>query len=120
MGRQEELNRLIAQIRKQIPELNGVMIASTDGLSVAYDFPDTEAQQVAALAATAYGLGARVTEGAHLGELYEAVFRGSQGYLCVYEAGESMLVLSAPTSANLGLMRIEATARAAQIAEVFS
>lgn len=116
MSRHEELAHAVAGIRRSIPELTGVMIASQDGLPIAHDFPDTDAERVAAMAATALGLGQRVTERTDLGDLVESVFRGDDGYLVVYSTGDqAVLVLSGPTSSNLGLMRLEARAASARI-----
>ncbi|MFT8637742.1 MAG: roadblock/LC7 domain-containing protein [Pseudoclavibacter sp.] len=118
MSRQDDLSEVIAEIRRSIPELSGVMIASDDGLPVAHDFPAGEADQVAAMAATALGLGGRVAERTAIGSLAESVFRGRDGYLVVYPAGDSaVLVLAGPVQSNLGLMRIEARSAAAKIAE---
>jgi predicted regulator of Ras-like GTPase activity (Roadblock/LC7/MglB family) len=119
MSKQEELSRIVIDMRRSIPELHGVMIASVDGLSICHDFPEAEAEKVAAMAATALGLGKRITERTNLGGLQEAVVRGDYGYLVVYSAGESaVLVMSGPTNSNLGLMRIEARAASAQISQV--
>jgi predicted regulator of Ras-like GTPase activity (Roadblock/LC7/MglB family) len=101
MSKQEELARVIYDMRRSIPELHGVMIASTDGLSIAHDFPEAEAERT------------------NLGGLHEAVVRGDHGYLVVYAAGENaVLVMSGPTTSNLGLMRIEARAASAQVSKV--
>ncbi len=118
LSKSAELDRVILRVRRSIPELHGVMIASSDGLSVAHDFPDTESEQVAAMAATALGLGDRITHRTNLGQLEEAVVRGADGYLVVYPAGSAVLVMSAPVSSNLGLMRIEARAAAAEISQL--
>jgi predicted regulator of Ras-like GTPase activity (Roadblock/LC7/MglB family) len=119
VSKQEDLSRIITEMRRSIPELHGVMIASVDGLSIAHDFPEAEAERVAAMAATALGLGKRITERTNLGGLNEAVVRGDYGYLVVYAAGESaVLVMSGPTNSNLGLMRIEARAASAEISHV--
>lgn len=119
MSKQEELAQVIYDMRRSIPELHGVMIASTDGLSIAHDFPEAEAERIAAMAATALGLGKRITERTNLGGLHEAVVRGDHGYLVVYAAGENaVLVMSGPTTSNLGLMRIEARAASAQVSKV--
>lgn len=116
MSRHEELTQVITGIRRSIPELTGVMIASSDGLPIAHDFPEAEADRIAAMAATAQGLGQRVTERSDLGQLAEAVFRGDHGYLVVYSAGDqAVLVLSGPPTSNLGLMRLEARAASARI-----
>lgn len=118
MSRQEELAQVIAGIRRSIPELTGVMIASVDGLAIASDFPDTDAENVAAMAATALSLGQRVSQRTDLGELAETVIRGQNGYLIVYSAGDdALLVLSGPSSSNLGLMRIEARSASNRIGQ---
>src|SRR5664280_3735886 len=75
---------------------------------------------VAAMAATALGLGSRITERTNLGTLTETIIRGSRGHLVVYSAGnDAVFVMSGPLSANLTLMRIEARAAAVQINSLF-
>lgn len=119
MSKQEELAQVITTTRRSIPELHGVMIATTDGMAIASDFPEAEAEKVAAMAATALGLGQRITERTALGGMQETVVRGDNGYLVVYGAGSSaVLVMSGPTDSNLGLMRIEARSASAQISQV--
>lgn len=119
MSRQEELSLVIANVRQSIPELHSVMVASVDGLAIAHDLNDSEAERIAAMAATALGLGERISERSTLGDLAEAVIRGRNGYLVVYPAGDNaVLVLSGPSDSNLGLMRIEARAASARIGSV--
>ena len=119
MSKQEELAHVIYDMRRSIPELHGVMIASSDGLPITHDFPASEAERVAAMAATALGLGKRITERTNLGVLHETVVRGEQGYLVVYAAGENgVLVMSGSITSNLGLMRIEARLASAVVSQV--
>ncbi|HEX2807941.1 MAG TPA: roadblock/LC7 domain-containing protein [Kineosporiaceae bacterium] len=119
MSTEEELTRVLIDMRLSIPELHGAMIASVDGLSICHDFPEAESEKVAAMAATALGLGKRISERTNLGILQEAVVRGDQGYLVVYAAGESaVLVLAGPKNSNLGLMRIEARSASAEISQL--
>ena len=114
-----DLAQIIHSMHRAIPELHGVMIASVDGLAVAHDFPEADAERMAAMAATALGLGTRITERTRLGTLAEAVIRGEQGYLVVYSAGtDAVLVLSGPIDSNLGLMRIEARVAAVDIKQI--
>ena len=114
-----DLAQIITSMHRAIPELHGVMIASVDGLAVAHDFPEADAERMAAMAATALGLGTRITERTRLGTLAEAVIRGEQGYLVVYSAGtDAVLVLSGPIDSNLGLMRIEARVAAVDIKQI--
>jgi hypothetical protein len=119
MSKQEELTRVIYDMRRSIPELYGVMIASADGLPISHDFPEPEAERVAAMAATALGLGKRITERSNLGNLHETVVRGDHGYLVVYSAGENaILVMAGPVTSNLGLMRIEARSTSTMVSKV--
>ena len=112
----EQLAAIIASIREAIPELFGVIIASVDGLAVAHDLQEADAERIAAMAATALGLGARIAERTNLGTLTETMIRGTQGHLVVYSAGnDAVLVMSGPLTANLTLMRIEARVATVQI-----
>ena len=120
-SKQSDLRLVITAIRRAIPELNGVMIASQDGLAIAHDFSESEAERVAAMAATALGLGKRISERTNMGDLAEAVVRGQNGYLVVYGAGaDAVLVMQGPIDSNLGLMRIEARVASVEIKQLLS
>lgn len=119
LSKSAQLDQVIASMRRAIPELHGMMIASVDGLAIAHDFSEGDADRVAAMAATALGLGTRITERTNLGQLAESVIRGDRGYLVVYSAGdEAVLVLSGPINSNLGLMRIEARLASVEIKRI--
>ena len=112
----EQLGAIVAALRRTIPDLFGVMIASVDGLAVAHDMGESDAERIGAMAAAAVSLGSRITEHTDLGTLTETITRGTQGHLVVYAVGtEALLVLSGPLTANLTLMRIEARVAAVQI-----
>ena len=112
----EELAAVISSIHDAIPELFGVMIASIDGLAVAHDLPEGDAERIAAMAATALGLGSRISERTNLGALTETVIRGTQGHLVVYATGsDAVLVLTGPLDSNLTLMRLEARVASVRI-----
>jgi predicted regulator of Ras-like GTPase activity (Roadblock/LC7/MglB family) len=112
----EELAGVISSIHDAIPELFGVMIASIDGLAVAHDLSEGDAERIAAMAATALGLGSRISERTNLGALAETVVRGAKGHLVVYATGsDAILVLTGPLDSNLTLMRLEARVASVQI-----
>jgi hypothetical protein len=68
------------------------------------------------MAATALGLGSRISERTNLGALTETVIRGTQGHLVVYATGsDAVLVLTGPLDSNLTLMRLEARVASVQI-----
>ncbi|WP_234553998.1 roadblock/LC7 domain-containing protein [Thermus caliditerrae] len=121
MSRQEELQGILRELRQAVPEITGVMVASTDGLSLATDLPEAEAARAAAMAATALGLGKRIAQTSALGGLEEVVVRGQAGYLVVYAAGDKgVLAVTAPMGANLGLIHLEARSAAAHIAQTLA
>ena len=120
-SKHSDLKLVLSAIRRAIPELHGVMIASQDGLAIAHDFPEADAERIAAMAATALGLGKRISERTNMGDLAEAVIHGRNGYLVVYGAGEdAVLVMQGPIESNLGLMRIEARVAAVEIKQLLT
>jgi uncharacterized protein len=59
--------------------------------------------------AVGVGLGRRITHRISLGGVHETLVHGDEGYVMVYPVGESaVLVMCAPQTCNLGLMRLEA------------
>jgi predicted regulator of Ras-like GTPase activity (Roadblock/LC7/MglB family) len=108
MGRQEEFSAVIKQLRENVPDITGVMIASADGLSIGTDFSEDEAARIAAMGASAVGLGSRITKTAELGDMNDLLIEGSNETLIIYMAGAAaILALRAPRRANLGLIRLE-------------
>ena len=94
---------------------------SQDGLAIAHDFPEADAERIAAMAATALGIGKRISERTNMGDLSESVIHGRNGYLVVYGAGEdTVLVMQGPIESNLGLMRIEARVAAVEIKQLLT
>ena len=120
-SKHNDLKLVLSAIRRAIPELHGVMIASQDGLAIAHDFPEAAAERIAAMAATALGIGQRISERTNMGDLSESVIHGRHGYLVVYGAGEdAVLVMQGPIESNLGLMRIEARVAAVEITQLLT
>ena len=110
MTKQEQLNQLIKDLRVNVPDITGVMVASSDGLSIASDFPEEEGARIAAVGAAASGLGNRIAQNASLGEVSETMVKGKDGLLLIYMSGEEgVLAVRAPAKGNLGLVRLEAS-----------
>ncbi|MES9994228.1 MAG: roadblock/LC7 domain-containing protein [Candidatus Thiodiazotropha sp.] len=108
MGKQEDFAGVIQQLRENLPDVTGVMIASADGLSIGTDFTEDEAARIAAMGASAVGLGSRITKSADLGDMHDLVIEGSSETLIIYMIGSAaILALRAPRRANLGLIRLE-------------
>ncbi len=119
MGKQEDYASVIQQLRENVPDITGVMIASADGLSIASDFPEAEAARVAAMGASAIGLGNRITKTTELGDMYDMMVEGTQELLVIYMAGSgAVIAIRAPRTANLGLIRLEGPKAAQKVAKL--
>jgi predicted regulator of Ras-like GTPase activity (Roadblock/LC7/MglB family) len=111
----DELRRL----RTRLPQLTGALAASVDGLVLARDTPDTEAESVAALTAAALGVAQRLTETTGQGGFRELLVRGEDGYVATYAAGSSaVLTLLAEPRINVGRLHLEARRAGVRIGEL--
>lgn len=111
----DELHRL----RTRLPQLTGALAASVDGLVLARDTPDTEAETVAALTAAALGVAVRLTEATGQGGFRELLVRGESGYVATYAAGSAaVLTVTAEPRVNVGRLHLEARRAGARIAEL--
>ncbi len=120
VGKQEALQQSLVALRTAIPEVRGVLIASTDGLPMAQNLSGSEdPNRVAAMAATALGLGKRIADTLNAGTLAETSVSGSNGQIFLYAAGgKGVLVVVAPANANVGLIHLEARDAARGIAAI--
>jgi len=76
MSKQEQLQQILNELKAALPELKEIIVASPDGLPVAQLGESEIATRLAAMAATAQGLGKRIATTTHLGNLVEIVIRG--------------------------------------------
>ena len=119
MSRQQEYMSLIRQLRENVPDISGAMIATVDGLSIGTDFPESEAARIAAMGASSIGLGNRISTTTDLGNLTQMMIEGKSELLIIYMAGPgAILALRAPIRANLGLIRLEGPKAAEKVAEL--
>jgi uncharacterized protein len=114
----EVLNEL-HRLRMRMPQLTGALAASADGLVLAQDMPDVEAEALAALTAAALGVGRRMADLAARGEFRELLVRGAGGYVATYAAGPSaVLTLLADDRVNVGRLHLEGRRSGSRIAEL--
>lgn len=120
MTKQERLNSILQTLRSSLPELRGALIATVDGLPVAQVVDgNTDANRVAAMAATALGLGKRINDTLASGDLTEMSVSGLNGQVFIYAAGrKGVLAVVTPSQMNLGLLNMEARDAAQEIASV--
>ena len=118
MSKQEALTAVIQNLRSAVPEIKGVLIASTDGLPIVHSLSNGAAPtRVAAMAATALGVGKRISESLSAGTFAETVVKGADGQVFLYAAGsKAVLTVLANQDANVGLIQMEARDTAAAVA----
>ncbi|MFI2434587.1 roadblock/LC7 domain-containing protein [Streptomyces sp. NPDC018693] len=111
----DELRRL----RARVPQLNGALVASVDGLVLAQDTPGVEPEGLAALTAAALGVAVRITDATGQGSLREVLLRGQYGYVATYAAGDqAVLTLLAQDRVNVGRLHLEGRRAGARVGEL--
>jgi predicted regulator of Ras-like GTPase activity (Roadblock/LC7/MglB family) len=120
MSKQDNLQKVCYQLRQEVPDINGVMIANMEGLTIATDFSTEESPRIAAVCAAALGLGSRIVRNARLGEIDEIMVEGRDGKLLIYVAGPTGVLAVRIKGHNLGLVRIEAASAARQVSAILA
>jgi len=119
LSKKEQLESVLGRLKAALPELQEVIIASSDGLPIAQIGTGDTAARVAAMAATANGLGKRIATTTHLGDLAETLVMGSQANFIAYAIGDkAVLALTMPAGSNLGLVRLETQDLVAELATI--
>ncbi|MFF1694508.1 roadblock/LC7 domain-containing protein [Streptomyces sp. NPDC058257] len=109
----------LKRLRTRIPQLRGALTASVDGLLLAQDATDVEAEGVCALTAAALGVALRLSDATHQGRFRELLIRGEDGYVATYTAGSSaVLTLLAEPRVNVGRLHLEGRRSSALIGEL--
>lgn len=120
MSKQDNLQKVCYQLRQDVPDINGVMIANMEGLTIATDFSAEESPRIAAVCAAALGLGSRIVRNARLGEIDEIMVEGKDGKLLIYVAGPTGVLAVRIRGNNLGLVRLEAANAARQVSAILT
>lgn len=121
MSVSEQLNESLQNLRNSIPEIRGSLVASTDGLAIAHQLSEGDPARLAAMVATALGLGKRMANDLQGGDFQETSISGSSASIYIYSAGgRGVLAVIAPTGSNVGLIHLEARATANAIQNVIN
>jgi predicted regulator of Ras-like GTPase activity (Roadblock/LC7/MglB family) len=116
-------NRLVAvlaDLLRQVPELEAAAVVSVDGLPMACALPPAlDEDQVAAMSAALLSLGERAAAGLGRGALSQVYIEGEQGTVFLLSAqDEAVLVGVAGRAAKAGLMLYELRRAALAVARV--
>ena len=119
MGIERDVLDELAQLRVRLPQVQGALVASTDGLLVAHDADALAAETMAAMSAAYLGLAQQIALGAAYGEFQETVTRAAGGYVATFAAGShALLTVLADAGINLGLLHHEARPVAARVGDL--
>jgi len=119
-SRANRLDRAIAELLAQAPEVEAAAVVSFDGLPMASALPATmDEDRVAAMSAALLSLGERAAEGLGRGSLSQVYIEGEHGtvFLCSAD-DEAVLVAVASKGAKVGMMLYEVRRAAEVVAEV--
>jgi predicted regulator of Ras-like GTPase activity (Roadblock/LC7/MglB family) len=119
-SRANRLDRAIADLLAQAPEVEAAAVVSFDGLPMASALPATmDEDRVAAMSAALLSLGERAAEGLGRGALSQVYIEGEHGTVFLVSADdEAVLVAVASKGAKVGMMLYEARRAAAVVADV--
>src|SRR3954467_321816 len=119
-SRANQLDRAIANLLAQAPEVEAAAVVSFDGLPMASALPATmDEDRVAAMSAALLSLGERAAEGLGRGALNQVYIEGEQGTVFLVSADdEAVLVAVASKAAKVGMMLYEVRRAAAVVADV--
>src|SRR3954471_21095347 len=119
-SRASRLDRALADLLAQAPEVEAAAVVSFDGLPMASALPAAmDEDRVAAMSAALLSLGERAAEGLGRGGLNQVDIEGENGTVFLVSADdEAVLVAVAAKAAKAGMMLYEVRRAAATVAEV--
>ena len=117
MSRSGRLDRAMADLLNQTPEIEAAAVVSFDGLPMASALPESmDEDRVAAMSAALLSLGERAASGLGRGDLSQVFIEGDDGTVFLVSCdGEAVLVAVAAKGAKTGLMLYEVKRTAAVI-----
>jgi predicted regulator of Ras-like GTPase activity (Roadblock/LC7/MglB family) len=118
-SRSGRLDRILAELVGQVPEIEAASVVSFDGLAMAAALPPgMDEDRVAAMSAALLSLGERAAEGLGRGLLSQVYVEGEDGTVFLISADdEAVLVAVAANGAKTGLMLFEVRRAAAAVGE---
>lgn len=117
----EALRSILADLHVDIKDIEGSLVISRDGLTMAAHGLSFDIDSAGAVCTELYGRGSALAVELHRGRVDEVLLKTERGYVLVVPAGEeAFLALLARPNANLGLVLLEIHRTAAAVAAVFA
>ncbi|WP_433073002.1 roadblock/LC7 domain-containing protein [Dactylosporangium sp. CA-052675] len=108
----------LADLRLRVPGVRGSAVGGVDGLLITHDLPPgLEPADLAALAATTFGLGRQTAMVLGQSPFRDATLRSEGGYFTVYAVGPtSLLAVLGDDGINVARLHLEARPAVARVA----
>jgi predicted regulator of Ras-like GTPase activity (Roadblock/LC7/MglB family) len=112
------INTELAELRLQIPGVTGCVLGGVDGLLITHTMPDgTSPDDLAALAASTFGLGRQVGLSLGQGPFRQSTVRNATGYLSVYAVNDqALLAVVGEDAVNVARLHLHAPGVAERLA----
>ncbi len=107
----------ILQRLMEIDGVTGTLLVGKDGLVVASAMDGEDEEFLAAMAAACHDATARYIEQLGMGEVRHALFETPGGIISITVAGEILVVVRSPFTANIGRIRMESGQAGLRLAE---
>ncbi|MFG2040330.1 roadblock/LC7 domain-containing protein [Dactylosporangium sp. NPDC048998] len=110
----------LSDLRLRVPGVRGAAIGGVDGLLITHDLPAVvEPHDLAALAATTFGLGRQTALVLGQSPFRDATLRSEGGYFTVYAVGErALLCVLGDDGINVARLHLEARPAVARLAAI--
>lgn len=111
---------LLYKIRIRVPDIQGLVVVTKDGLPVASLLVDgVDEDRISAMTAGSLSLAERVASELYRGDLGEMIIKGSKGLVVIMDAGEEAVLTGIVSSeAKLGLILLEMKRVARKLASI--
>ncbi|QOC90939.1 roadblock/LC7 domain-containing protein [Micromonospora craniellae] len=112
----------LAELRLQIPGVQGSVLGGVDGLRITHDVPPAlDPDDLAAMAAATFGLGRQVSLRLGQGEFQQSTVRNQAGYFSVYAVGpQALLSVVGADAINVARLHLHAPPVAARLAALLA
>ncbi len=122
----DQVRAILADIRKEIPDIKAITLAGKDGVPIYSDigFLSSEGideETVSAMGVLIYSTAKKLNTAFQNGTLEELTVTGTDGLTVVYDVGpDAILIMVLPRETNLGLIRIVTKQAAQKLKEILS
>ncbi|WDZ84490.1 roadblock/LC7 domain-containing protein [Micromonospora cathayae] len=112
----------LAELRLQIPGVTGCVLGGVDGLLITHTMPEgSRPDDLAALAASTFGLGRQVGLSLGQGAFRQSTVRNADGYLSVYAVNsQALLAVIGQDTVNVARLHLHAPGVAERLADLLA